>query len=66
MTLTEAGIKQIAEDSYSPSFGARPVKRYLQKHLETEIASLIIAGKLYDDQEVVVDSDGEKLIFEVK
>ena len=66
LTLTEAGIKQIAEDSYSPSFGARPVKRYLQKHLETEIASLIIAGKLYDDQEVVVDSDGEKLIFEVK
>lgn len=66
LTLTEAGINQIAQDSYSPSFGARPVKRYLQKHLETEIASLIIAGKLYDDQEVVVDSDGENLTFNVK
>ena len=66
LELTEKGIKKIADDAYSPNFGARPVKRYLQKHVETEIASMIISGELTDDQVVTVDSDGENLIFAVK
>ena len=66
LTLTDKGIKQIADDSYSPNYGARPVKRYLQKHVETNIASMIIAGTLTGDQEVIVDSDGKDLIFSVE
>ena len=66
LELTEKGIKKIADDAYSPNFGARPVKRYLQKHVETEIASMIISGELTDDQVVTVDSDGENLVFAVK
>ena len=66
LTLTDKGIKQIADDSYSPNYGARPVKRYLQKHVETNIASMIIEGTLTGDQEVIVDSDGKDLIFSVE
>ena len=66
LTLTEKGLRQIADDSYSPNYGARPVKRYLQKHVETKIASMIIEGTLTGDQEVIVDSDGKDLIFSVE
>ena len=37
--LTEAAKKFIADEAYSPTYGARPVKRYLQKNIETEIAA---------------------------
>ncbi|MGN0721166.1 MAG: hypothetical protein ACI4LZ_04320, partial [Anaerovoracaceae bacterium] len=53
----------IANEAYDPQYGARPVKRYLQKHVETEIASMIIRGDLVDGNTVTIDSDGEKLIF---
>ena len=66
LTLTEKGLRQIADDSYSSNYGARPVKRYLQKHVETNIASMIIEGTLTGDQEVIVDSDGKDLIFNVE
>lgn len=53
----------IAESAYDPSFGARPLHRYLQVHLETPLAKRIISGDLQDGQSVTVDlADGE-LIF---
>ena len=42
--LTEEARAFIARASYSPSYGARPVKRYLQKHVETELAAMLIRG----------------------
>ncbi len=66
LKLTDKAKKLIADESYSPNFGARPVKRYLQKHVETQIASMIIAGKLSDGMQATVDSDGERLIFDAK
>ncbi|MCQ2538135.1 MAG: ATP-dependent chaperone ClpB [Lachnospiraceae bacterium] len=65
LEITEAAKLFIAEEAYEPQFGARPVKRYIQKHLETEIAQLIIRGELYDEQTVTVDYDGEKLTYRV-
>ncbi len=61
--LTEEARAFIARASYSPSYGARPVKRYLQKHVETELAAMLIRGTLSDGQRVVIGSDGEKLSF---
>jgi len=65
LTLTEAAVAFIAREGYSPAFGARPVKRYLQKHVETALAAMLIRGEVSDDQTVTVDSDGEKLSFAV-
>lgn len=63
LVITEPAKKFIANEAYDPQYGARPVKRYLQKHVETEIASMIIRGDLVDGNTVTIDSDGEKLIF---
>lgn len=63
LVITDAAKKFTANEAYDPQYGARPVKRYLQKHVETEIASMIIRGDLIDGGTVTIDSDGEKLIF---
>ena len=66
MTLTDAAKAFIARASYDPAYGARPVKRYLQKNVETELAAMLIRGQVSDGQSVTVGSDGEKLTFTVQ
>ncbi len=61
LTITDAAKAFIAKEAYDPHFGARPIKRYIQKHIETEIAQLIIRGDTVDGDEVCIDSDGEGL-----
>ncbi len=63
--LTDAARAFIARSAYDPAFGARPVKRYLQKYVETELAAMLIRGQVSDGQRVTVDTDGEKLTFAV-
>ena len=65
MSLTDAAKAFIAQASYDPAYGARPVKRYLQKNLETQLAEMLIRGTLSDGQHVTIDSDGTKLTFTV-
>ncbi|WP_408609061.1 hypothetical protein [Aminipila terrae] len=64
--LTDDAKRLIADESYTPAYGARPVKRYLQKHIETEIAAMIIKGQIMDGSKILLDSDGEKLEFKVQ
>ena len=61
LELTEEAKSFIADQAYDAHYGARPVKRYLQKNIETEIASMIISGDVVDGQTVLIDSDGEAL-----
>ncbi|MGN0658096.1 MAG: ATP-dependent chaperone ClpB [Emergencia sp.] len=63
LKLTEAGKQFIAREAYDPNYGARPVKRYLQKNIETALASRLIRGDIIDGDTVVIDSDGTELIF---
>ena len=63
LTMTDAAKELIAKESYDPQYGARPIKRYLQKHVENELASMIIRGDLIDGGHVTIDSDGEQLLF---
>ena len=53
----------IAEASYDPSYGARPLRRYLQQHLETPLARKIISGELGDDHKVLVEVMDDDLAF---
>lgn len=66
LELSEAAKNYIADEAYDAHYGARPVKRYLQKYVETEIASMIIRGDVIDGQTIYIDCDGEKLVFSVK
>ena len=55
LKLTDGSKARIAKEAYSPLYGARPVKRYLQKYIETEIARKIISGEIKPGEEVVID-----------
>ena len=65
LQLSDAAAKFIAEASYDATYGARPVKRYLQRCLETPLSRAIIAGEILDDSKVEVDVHGGSLIFRV-
>ena len=58
--LTDRAIDFVAENSYEPAFGARPLKRYLQKHVETLVARMILSDEVNmgDTIELTVQ-DGE-------
>src|ERR687896_714636 len=57
--LTPAARDYLAETGYDPSFGARPLKRLIQKELQDPLAMQLLSGDLREGQRVVVDRDGE-------
>jgi ATP-dependent Clp protease ATP-binding subunit ClpB len=61
--LTAAALEHFACAGYDPVYGARPLKRLLQKELETELGRKIIAGDVRDNSRVLVDYGGERLAF---
>ncbi len=61
--LTEKSKEHLVKLGYDPAYGARPLKRTLQKHLETPLANLIIKGEIKDGQRVAVDLKDGKLEF---
>jgi ATP-dependent Clp protease ATP-binding subunit ClpB len=65
LVLTDRAKEFIAREAYDPVYGARPLLRYLQHHLETPLAREIIAGRLHDGQELVVDEMDGSLGFQI-
>ncbi len=63
LEVTDAAKEFIADTAYTPEYGARPVKRYLQKELETELGRMIIKDTIRDGSKVVVDADGGSLVI---
>lgn len=63
LTLTDKAKTFIAQESYTPAYGARPVNRYLQKHIETELAAKLIKGEIGDGDKVTIDEADGKLVF---
>ena len=61
--MTEAAIDWIAEAGFDPQFGARPVKRMMQKYLLNDLSKEILAGKIDKDHEIVVDVEQGHLVF---
>ena len=64
LELTETAKAFITENGYDPVYGARPLKRYLQKNVETLAAKLILGGGLREGAVIVIDvsEDGNRLI----
>ncbi len=63
MTVSDSALDFIAEAGFDPEFGARPVKRVLQRELLNELSKKLIAQEVDKARPIVVDSDGEKLVF---
>jgi len=63
LELTEAAVQFIAAEGFDPQFGARPVKRAIQKFVLNDLSKQLIGGTVHSDQTIVVDYDGERLVF---
>ncbi|NLI22365.1 MAG: ATP-dependent chaperone ClpB [Clostridiales bacterium] len=59
MELTDRAAEAIVDAAFDPAYGARPLKRYIQSHLETLIARKLVAGEIFPSQVITVDADGE-------
>jgi len=66
LEVTEKAIKLIAGLGFDPQFGARPVKRAIQKYLLNDLSKQLISGKVHNDQTIVVDADDNVLTFTEK
>ena len=58
--LSEAARKWLAKEGYDPAFGARPLRRAIQKHVESPLSVELLAGKYKDGATVVLDVDPKK------
>jgi len=61
--MTEAAIDWIAEAGFDPQFGARPVKRMMQKYLLNDLSKEILAGKISKEGEITIDAENGHLVF---
>jgi len=66
LDLTDAAKEHIAREGYDPVYGARPLKRYLQRALETPLSRQLIAGEVSDGSHVMLDLKKGELVFEAK
>jgi ATP-dependent Clp protease ATP-binding subunit ClpB len=63
LKLSEAAIDYLAEVGYDPVFGARPLKRAIQRKLETQLAKAMLRGEFSDGDTIFVDVENERLTF---
>ncbi|KJE28471.1 negative regulator of genetic competence ClpC/MecB [Geobacillus kaustophilus] len=64
LELTEAAIEKIAAEGFDPEYGARPLRRALQKHVEDRLSEELLKGTIAKGQKVVVDvKDGEFVVL---
>mgnify|MGYP006284577163 FL=1 len=61
--LTDKAVDALANRGYDPHYGARPVKRVIQKTVVNELSREILAGSIDRDKKVTVDYDGENIVF---
>ena len=66
LSLTEAAKNYVVEGGYDPTYGARPLKRYLQKHVETLAAKLMLEGEIRAGETIVIDVENEKLAAHIQ
>jgi ATP-dependent Clp protease ATP-binding subunit ClpB len=65
LTLTAAARDWIGKQGYDPSYGARPLKRVIQKNVQDELAREILSGRITDGQKIDVDVKKNKVAFNI-
>ena len=64
--LTDAAKNYVIEHGYEPAYGARPLKRYLTKHVDTLAARMILSGEVYPQDTIIIDEQGGTLTASVE
>jgi ATP-dependent Clp protease ATP-binding subunit ClpB len=63
VTLTPAAREYLAVKGYDPTYGARPLKRLIQREVQDALAMKLLAGDIKEDDVVEIDRDGDGLVF---
>ena len=66
LEVTDQAKEYIMEHGFDYQFGARPLQRYIQNHIETLVARKIIDGTIHQDSQVVIDIDQDEFTIQVK
>ncbi|HEX5556999.1 MAG TPA: ATP-dependent chaperone ClpB [Gaiellales bacterium] len=66
LELTEAAKRVLVDHGYDPAYGARPLKRTVQRELENPLAMMVLQGEVGENDTVVVDADGDQLEIAVR
>ena len=64
--FTDKSLDFIVKEAYDPAYGARPLKRFVQKDIETNLSKMILSNEIPENSTILIDSDGEKLTYTVK
>jgi ATP-dependent Clp protease ATP-binding subunit ClpB len=65
VVFTDTAKKWIGEKGYDPTYGARPLKRFLQKQVETQLARALVAGEVEEGSEVAFSVKDDELVMRV-
>lgn len=65
LEVTDNVKNWVAESAYEPQFGARPLKRFIQKHIETPLARKLIATDTIEGLHIKADYVDDELVFEI-
>jgi ATP-dependent Clp protease ATP-binding subunit ClpB len=60
--LTEPARQLIAREGYDPVYGARPLRRFIQREVETRVGRALLSGEILDGAKITLDADGDELI----
>ena len=63
LTLTEAATTFLAEKGYDPVYGARPLKRAIQQHIENPLSMEILKGAVANNSRIEADVQGDAIVF---
>lgn len=66
LDITDKALELLADMGYDPEFGARPVKRVIQREILNQLSKDILAGNVNKDQGILIDSDGISFVFKNK
>lgn len=65
MTVRDDAIKLCIAAAHDPRYGARPLRRFMERNILTDLSRLMISGDLSEGYSVVVDADGERLTYDI-
>ena len=65
-SATEQAVESLSKKGYNPQYGARPIKRVIQKEVLNELSKDMLSGKISTDSNILLDSFDDKLVFRNK
>jgi ATP-dependent Clp protease ATP-binding subunit ClpB len=63
VSLSDGAVEWLTKQGYDPQYGARPVKRLIQRNIMNELSKMIIAGKIDHEKKILIEVEEDRLAF---